>query len=424
MTATAVPVRAVPAPSRLPARFVIAAIAVAAALTAIAVAGLALRNTIWMLELDFKVYHVTGSAVLNGISPYDAASSDGFLFIYPPFTALTFIPLGLMNIDVAFALWTFANVLALEAAIWIALGLVERESPVRRAKFTLLATVAGLPLAPMMMHLGVGQINILLMLLVIADLARRPGRFQGVLVGIAAGIKLTPLIFVVYFLVTRRIRAAVVSAATFLATVLVGFLVLPGPSARWWGDLVLDTGRMTPSGTAPFNQSIRGVLAQLPGALAASWLWLTLSILVGLAGLAISAWSSRRGMEAAGIIACAVTGLLVSPVSWPHHWMWVVPGLALWLWWAWHRKNLAHATGVTLAWLMMAASGVLTFLIVVGVPFLPDASVVMPKSLTAVVVLNSLTVVAALGFLGTLAVVLWRRDKRSAFGDLVSLSRP
>jgi alpha-1,2-mannosyltransferase len=195
----------------------------------------------------------------------------------------------------------------------------------------------------------------------------------------------------------------VVSSATFAATVLVGFLVLPGPSARWWGELVLDTGRMTPPGSAPFNQSMRGGLAQLPGVLHAPWLWLTLAIVVGLAGLAISAWASRRGMEAAGILACAVTGVLISPVSWPHHWVWVVPGLALWLWWARRRQSSAHSWGVTLTWLVLVASGVLTLLFVVGASSL----------FLTVIMLNSLTMLAGLGFLGTLGTVLWRMKYRS-----------
>jgi alpha-1,2-mannosyltransferase len=212
---------------------------------------------------------------------------------------------------------------------------------------------------------------------------------------------------------------------TFAATVLVGFVVFPGASVRWWTGLVVDTGRMTPDGSAPFNQSIRGVFAQLPGVLHAQWLWLTLAAVVGLAGLAIAVWAGRRGLAPAGIMACALTGLVVSPVSWPHHWVWVVPGLALWLWWARHRHSPAHLVGVTLAWLMVAAAGVLTLLIVVGVPDLSLTGVLMPHSLTAIVLLNSLTVLVALGFIGALAVTLWRADRRSTSDSLPgSASRP
>ena len=31
----------------------------------------------------------------------------------------------------------------------------------------------------------------------------------------------------------------------------------------------------------------------------------------------------------AGWLTCALTGLLVSPISWDHHWVWIVPALAL-----------------------------------------------------------------------------------------------
>ena len=421
MTTTAVPVRPVAPPSRPPTGMVIAAIAIAAAVTAVVVvAGLAVRETIWMLEIDFQVYHLAGSAVLSGTSFYDAATMDGFLFIYPPFTALIFAPLGLMNVHVAFAVWTFASMLALTAAAWIALRLVRPESQVRRAKFALLATVVALPTAPVMMHLSVGQIGVLLMLLVLADLTRRPGRTQGIALGIAAGIKLLPLIFIAYFLITGRIRAAVVSAATFLATVLVGFLLLPGGSVRWWGGLVLNTERMTPTGAAPFNESMRGVLGQLPGVLHAPWFWLMLAIPVGLAGLAIAAWASRRGMESAGILACAVTSLLVSPVSWPDHWVWVVPGLALWMWWSGQRRSSARSWGLTLAWLVLTAHGVLIFLIVVSVPVLSAASALMPVGLTLLVILNGLSLLGGLGFLGTLAAVLRRRERRATSATVSS----
>ena len=181
MIATAVPVRPVTPPDRLPARLVVAAIAIAAIVTAIVVAGLALRDKIPMLELDFKVYHMSGSAVLNGLSPFDVATENDLLFTYSPFAALLFVPMGLVNVHVAFAVWTFASVLALEASIWLLVGLVKPESQVQRAKFTMLAAVAALFTAPVWMMVANGQINILLMILVLADVARRrPGRFQGI----------------------------------------------------------------------------------------------------------------------------------------------------------------------------------------------------------------------------------------------------
>lgn len=410
MTTTVDPVRPVTASSRPPAgMMVVAAIVIAAAITAIVVAGLLVRDTIWMLQIDFKVYHVAGAAVLNGVSPYDAATMDGLQFIYPPLTALFFAPLGLMSVDVAFAVWTFLSVLALMASVWLALRLVPSLSPSRRAKSALLATVIALPTAPVLMHLGVGQVGVWLMLLVLIDLTRKPGRSQGFAIGLAAGLKLIPLIFIVYFLITGRIRAAVVSGVTFVATVLVGWLLMSGPSARWWGELWLDTGRMVPDGAVPFNVSMRGVLGQLPGFLSATWFWLTLAVLVGLAGLAVSAWASRRGLEAAGIFACAVTSLLVSPISWSDHWVWVVPGFAI-LVLSVRRGHAARTWVVPLVWLVLTLHAVLIAMIVVGVADPADARALMPVAPEFLLMVSGLSLLGGLAYLGTVATILRRGE--------------
>ena len=415
MTATDAPARSAPAPPhRPPPGMVLAAVAIAAVVTAALAATIPIGGSIWMLEVDFKVYDITASAVLDGVSPYDIATDNGFQFIYTPFAALVFVPLALTSLHVGFVLWTFLSVLALESAAWLAMGLVERESPRRRAKYALLATVIALPSGALVMHLNVGQVTVFLVLLVLIDLTRRPGRWQGVGIGVAAGIKLTPLIFIVYLLLTRRFRAAAVATASFLGTVLVGFLVLPGPSAAWWGGLMLATERTEATGPAgAFNQSMKGVLGQLPGVLSAQGSWLALAVVVGAAGLAIATWASRRGVEAAGVMACAVTGLLVSPISWPQHWVWLVPAFAMWMWWAKRRRSTAHRVGLAALWLTSTAAGVLTYVIVVGSPDLSVANTVLPGSITAIVLLHALQLLTAIGFLGTLAVVL-RRTGRSA----------
>ncbi|ROP34970.1 glycosyltransferase 87 family protein [Saccharothrix texasensis] len=395
MPAAQVPATPATGSGRLPAGLVLAGLAIAAALGVAVVASLPLRDKLWLLEVDFKVYHMAGSVVLDGISPFDVATDDGFLFIYPPIAALFFVPLGLLNVHVAFGIWTFLNVIALEIAVWLGLGLLAPQARVERAKFAVLVTAVALPTATVIMNLGAGQVNIALLLLVLADLARKPGRFQGVALGIAAGLKLTPLIFVAYFILTGRIRAAVVSMVSFVGTVVVAFILLPGPSARWWGELVLATERMTPPGTGPYIQSMRGVLAQMPGVLSAPWLWFVLAGIVGVAGLAISSWYSRHGMEAIGIFSCAVTGLIISPISWPQHWVWLIPALAMWLWWARQRRSAAHTAAVAVSWLVMVVMTVLIFMLVGGALSMPTAGIVA---------MSSVPVLAGLAFLVVLAV--------------------
>jgi alpha-1,2-mannosyltransferase len=177
------------------------------------------------------------------------------------------------------------------------------------------------------MTLFFGQINLVLLALVVGDLAL-PDRIKGkgVGIGLAAGIKLTPLIFIPYLLFTRRVRAAAVSALTFAVTVGLGFLLLPHASAVFWGGQF----------ARPDNhfhlddQSLNGVILRLTHAGPdAHPYWLVAAVIAGIAGLAVSILASRRGHELLGVVACAATGLLVSPISWSHHYVYVVPVLVL-----------------------------------------------------------------------------------------------
>ncbi|WP_157767752.1 glycosyltransferase 87 family protein [Actinosynnema pretiosum] len=336
--------------------------AFAAVVTALVLSTLALGDAMPMLERDFKVYVVSGQAVLDGASPFDVSTDAGLLFIYSPFAALLFVPIALLNTHLAFALWTFASTFALTACTWLLLGLATPLAPNKRTGFALLASVAALGTAPVWPMVFNGQINLLLMLVILVDLLRGPSRHRGVAIGLAAGIKLTPLIFVPYLLLTGRARAAAVATGTFLTTVLVGYLVLPGPSGQWLSGLVLDTTRMMPPDHGPWNESLRGVLGQLPGVLHAPWFGVAVTVLVGLAGLAVAVRATRRGQVAGGVLACAVTGTLVSPVSWPHHWVWVVPGAAAWLWWALRHGRAGHARAALATWAVMIVSGVVMLL--------------------------------------------------------------
>jgi alpha-1,2-mannosyltransferase len=177
-----------------------------------------------------------------------------------------------------------------------------------------------------MQTLGFGQINRLLMALVLVDLAQPDDRkWKGAGVGLAAAIKLTPAIFVGYLVLTRRLRAAAVACATFAATVALGFLVLPAASRRFWfGGLFLNSERVGGVAYAG-NQSVNGALVRLFGGVSqARPAWLAAALLIGGGGLLLAAWASRRGEELLGIATCALTALLISPISWSHHWVWVV----------------------------------------------------------------------------------------------------
>jgi len=228
--------------------------------------------------------------------------------------------------------------------------------------------VSALALAtePVQQTLALGQVNLLLMLLIVADLLTggalaaegRTRWWHGAGIGIAAGVKLTPLIFIPYLLLIRKYRQAATATAAFAATVALGYAILPRDSGTYWvHGLFLKANRIVFLGTRG-NQSLRGVLTRLAGSVnSATTLWIVLAILVVIAGLVTGAMLYRAGQPVPAMLACALTGLLVSPLSWDHHWVWVVPGIALLA----HLGASARRALVRAAWWAAAALLVLVF---------------------------------------------------------------
>ena len=192
----------------------------------------------------------------------------------------------------------------------------------------LLATcAAALWLEPVVMTLFFGQLNLVLLAVVMVDLSRSDSaRWKGIGIGIAAGIKLTPLVFIPYLWFSGRRRAAIKAASVFAGTIAIGFGTFPTDSAKYWG------GRFMQAGDAPdrlVNQSLNGALRRLGSPSSSLLFWVCVASVVAALGLAVAVAASRSGQELLGVTAAAVTGLLISPVSWTHHWVWVVPLLGL-----------------------------------------------------------------------------------------------
>jgi alpha-1,2-mannosyltransferase len=177
--------------------------------------------------------------------------------------------------------------------------------------------------------LGYGQIDLLIALLIVGDLSRRDAtKSKGALIGLAAGLKLTPLIFVPYLLFSRRRRPAIVALGTFAASVAVGYAALPGATQRFWGGALFLDSRRVGGCCIPTNQSLRGAILRLDPSVGGGRL-LGIAVVLGIVGLLLAVLAGRRGDEAMGFSLCAITGLLVSPVSWTHHWTLAVPALLL-----------------------------------------------------------------------------------------------
>lgn len=274
---------------------------------------------------DFGVYVWGGNAVTEGLRLYLA--QDGTVwFTYPPFAAILFIPISDIPVVLSRLAWEVASVAALAYASYITLKLAGYRPSWR---VTAAVIAIGMTLQPMYSTLFLGQVNLFLLALVLADIWRiARGRTAGVGIGLAAAIKLTPLIFIPLLLFGRRKRDGLIAIATFLASVLVGYLIVPGDSGLYWLHDLTDTARV--GGYYISNQSPYGMAIRVAGSVAEVGKWyIVVPIVLGLIGLAAGAVFARHGDWLSAASVTGMTGLLVSPVSWTHHWVWILPALAV-----------------------------------------------------------------------------------------------
>lgn len=243
-------------------------------------------------------------------------------FSYPPFAALLFLPLSWMPWVAVAAAWDAASVACLAWLVHQSLLLTGRQESMRR---TALWTAVLVWIEPVASTLSFGQVNLFLAALTLWGVTRRRPALTGLAVGVAAGIKLVPGIALLYLLLTRRWAAAAWSAAVGAATAGLGWLVAPGASERFWFHLLGDAGRDGPVGSV-INQSLRGALSRTVGhdvGMTAPW-WIAAALVVLLACGALRT-SLRRGDHLAVLIVVELLGLLLAPLAWDHHWVWVVP---------------------------------------------------------------------------------------------------
>jgi alpha-1,2-mannosyltransferase len=271
--------------------------------------------------LDLEVYRLGARTLLGGGDLYGVLPVTSFgirlPFTYPPVAAVLFTPLTVLPLAVAGALLTGLTLAALSRVLAVP----------GRLGLALVIPVAAV-LEPVRETLKFGQINVVLMALVALDcLSRRPRWPRGMLIGVAAAIKLTPAGFLLFFLVRKDFRAAATAAATFAAATGAGFLLAGTDSLRFWTGTLFDTGRI---GTVHYagNQSLVAVLARFglePPIRTGVWL-LGAAVVLALAAVVI-----RRAVPELALAANALAILAISPVSWSHHWVWAVPILlALW----------------------------------------------------------------------------------------------
>jgi alpha-1,2-mannosyltransferase len=306
-------------------------------------------------RVDLNVYRLGGRAWLDNKDLYGqlplTRNGLNLGFTYPPISAIVMSPLAMVPARVAGILITAITLGLLLSVVALFLRTAGVAAGGRSWRLAALLLPVAALFEPLRTNLAYGQINVILMALVAFDcllpatwwrIAGRPvGWPRGALVGLAAALKLTPAIFVLYFVARRQWRAAVTSIASFFVVTGLGVLCAPQDSHEYWTKMVFDTGRIGPLVFAG-NQSLNGFLyrTRLTGN-AEHDAWLAVAAVVGLIGVVAVFRAARANRQLLALSLTACTTLLVSPVSWSHHWVWAAPIVLTGLLAAYRARNRA-----------------------------------------------------------------------------------
>lgn len=281
--------------------------------------------------VDLHVYVGGASALNHPGTLYSYVYADQtpdfpLPFTYPPFAAVVFYPLHVLPFGVLAFLWQAATVAALYGVVRLSQRLLGVAADRRAA---MLWTAAAIWIEPLRSNFDYGQINVFLVLAVLWAVCTSRWWWSGLLVGLAAGVKLTPAVAGLYLLGARRWAAALFSAIVFLATVGVSLLIVGDQARYYFTDLLGDAHRIGPVATS-FNQSWRGAISRILG-YDAGYGPLVLIAIAVTALVAVLAWRALAAADQLGrLLVVEIFGLLLSPISWTHHWVWLVP-LMIWL---------------------------------------------------------------------------------------------
>ena len=298
----------------------------------------------WFAEpVDFRIYRYASARALDGSDVYagniagPGIASNGLPYTYTPFALLALLPTALASWRTVYHIWGLA---AAFAVAWAENAVVVRVIPLgsgnRRAAILACALILTAVSTVMLNEISMGQVNSLLMLACLTDLFRaRHGRLArlippGTLVGVATAIKLTPGLFICYFVVTRQWRLARNSAVAAAACMVAGAVVYPAMSEQFLTSVIWHLPHLVAfdhTFSSSGNNSIQGILAAFgpwTGPLRAPS-----SVAVAALGLWAARSCHRLGHELEAWLITGITAQLASPVSWIHHWIWLAPAVLL-----------------------------------------------------------------------------------------------
>jgi hypothetical protein len=338
------------------------------------------------IELFGRPYIFFDLLIYHGAVVWWAGGGDLYAFIapettlgytYPPFAALLMLPMAVLGTQVA----AWLNVIVSIAALALVLAALIVPIAERAGWSRWFAVAVAVPLAvaiePVRESLGYGQVNLLLFALVMIDMVglrwRARGRtggggpwlsrlyhsgaWAGVGVGLASAIKLTPALFILYFLVSRQWRAAATAVGTTIGATMAAFVFAKQESLTYFGSVIWETERIGAADMTP-NQSLAGVLARIYDSIETPGLmWLAFSLLILAVGLSRAATAHAEGDELTAFTLVGLTANVISPISWSHHLVFVVPAIIVLADAALRRRAASRALAARVGLPVRALSG-------------------------------------------------------------------
>lgn len=346
-------------------------------------------------QVDLQVYVGAVRWVWEGGALYDfEVTETGLPFTYPPFGLIAFaptlwIPMSVMK--TLSLLWAGASVLTLayltahRSSVFRS-GLLRRVPP--RLAVPVLCILLGLSNL-VLVGTRLGQISLLLVAVVAVDVlvvAERWPKLGGILTGIAAAVKLTPLAVLPMLWLAGRRRAAYTGTATFGLLTAGAAAIFPGATADYVLHKAGDLQRFG-NPASVLNQSVNALLLRM--GLPEGGLQRALFLIAALAILAVAWWRAavlyRGGDEYGALVVTGAAMVAASPISWNHHlvWLWLAAFLTVarrW-WWqvAWMgvlalitefgvRSHLTSGVAPPLDWLSANLRAIAAVVVAVLVP--------------------------------------------------------
>jgi alpha-1,2-mannosyltransferase len=288
--------------------------------------------TVWVYDgyFDLRIYQGAIRHWVDGGDLYAyTLPTTPFGYTYPPFAALVMLPLSVISLAPAAAASVAVTTVSAAAVLYWLVDPVARRCGWDRRLTLAVAGILVVAFEPLGDTLRYGQVNMLLVALVAADLVLLVGRDRkaaGMLIGLATAVKLTPGIFIVYLVVTKRWRAAAVAGGAAAAATLLAALTAPGASRTFWTDALWHTERVG-SASIVNNQSLNGLVARLDPAHPSK----SLVLVLALAALVVWVYRVRAaaavGDEMTGFALTGAVACLLSPITWVHHLVWLLPAI-------------------------------------------------------------------------------------------------